>query len=224
MINWDYMITYGGPELFVGFVVIVITPIIYRLILKHFKRSIKIISIASIWIAAIFIAYWDVYQISVEAERLCRDEAGLHVYKTVEAEGFLGYASDIEYWSEYGFSYIEGFYKNKKTRLTFQNREVVRETISEYISLYEYVTESRVLGAPFVRGKDIIKNRKTGETLGEIVAFKIYPGWLDSRLLGVLGFTWIPPRCDGYYRPDRQKRTIYLSDLIKAVIIPASLN
>jgi len=224
MINWDYMITYGGPELFVGFVVIVITPIIYRLILKHFKRSIKIISIASIWIAAIFIAYWDVYQISVEAERLCRDEAGLHVYKTVEAEGFLGYASDIEYWSEYGFSYIEGFYKNKKTRLTFQNGEVMRETISEYISLYEYVTDSRVLGVPFVRGKDIIKNRKTGETLGEIVAFKIYPGWLDSRLLGVLGFTWIPPRCDGYYRPDRQKRTIYLSDLIKAVIIPASLN
>ena len=100
----------------------------------------------------------------------------------------------------------------------------MRETISEYISLYEYVTDSRVLGVPFVRGKDIIKNRKTGETLGEIVAFKIYPGWLDSRLLGVLGFTWIPPRCDGYYRPDRQKRTIYLSDLIKAVIIPASLN
>ena len=79
MINWDYMITYGGPELFMAFVVIIITPFIYWLVLKRSKLAVKITSILLVWVVAIFIAYWDVYQISKEAERLCRKEAGLHV-------------------------------------------------------------------------------------------------------------------------------------------------
>jgi len=110
--------------------------------------------------------------------------------------------------------------KNKKTRLTFQNGEVVRETISEYISLYQYVTDSVVLEVPFNRDTKIIKDRQTGEVLGEIVSFAVYPGWLDSRLLGILGFTWIPPRCDGNYSPIRGKTTLYGDDLIKSIIKP----
>ncbi|TAJ95664.1 MAG: hypothetical protein EPO31_01280 [Gammaproteobacteria bacterium] len=216
------MITYGGPALFVAAVVVIITPLLYVLALKRFRLGVKIAGIVALWTLAIFVAYWDVYQISKEARRLCKEEAGLHVYKTVEAEGFLGYATDIEYWSEYGFKYVEGLYKNNKTRLTLQNGEIVRETIPEYVSRYQYVTDSKVLTMPFVQGKDIIKDRETDEILGEIVAFTIYPGWLDSRLLGLLGFTWIPPRCDGDYPPERGKRTIYFRDLIKVVIKPTS--
>lgn len=224
MINWDYMITYGGPELFMVFIIVIVTPFLYWLILKRFKLVVKIISVLSLWIFAVFISYWDVYQIAKKAERLCRDEAGMHVYKTVEAEGFLGYATDIEQWSEYGFSYVEGRYKNKKTRLSIKDGEVIRETVPKYISLYQYTGDSEVLEEPFVKTKDLIKVRKTNEILGEVIAFKVYPGWLDSRLLGILGFSWTPPRCDGNYKPEPGKSTIYLRDFIKAVLKPKKIK
>lgn len=219
MINWDYMITYGGPELFVAFIVIVITPLIYWLILKRLPIAIRIISIVGLWFAGVFVAYWDVYQIAKETEHLCKEEAGLHVYKTVEAEGFLG-PINIEYWAKYGFKYVEGLYQNNKTRLMLNDNKIIRETVSDYISRYQVKTESKTLDLPIVKTREMILDRQTNETLGEIISFKFYPGWLDSKLLGIMGFTWIPPRCDGNYLPKRQKRTIYYDDLIKKVIKP----
>ncbi len=220
MINWDYMITYGGPELFVGFVVVVITPIIYWLILKRFKLVIKIISILCVWFIAVFIAYWDVYQISKEAERLCQEEAGLHVYKTVEADGLAG-VFELEDWIEYGFTYVENeTIMGGKKRYTLHDDLIVEEKVNSFISDYEYVKNIEVLEMPFNRSRKIIQDRTSGEVLGEIVSFAVYPGWLDSRLLGFMGFTWSPVGCDGDYLPQHQKITLYYDDLIKAVIKP----
>jgi hypothetical protein len=84
--------------------------------------------------------------------------------------------------------------------------------------------ESQVLKVPLTRDKYMIRDRQTGEILGDIVAYYVYPGWLDSRLVGLLGFSWSPPRCDGDYIPKPQKRTLQGSDLIKAVIKPKSEN
>lgn len=218
------MITYGGPELFVAFVVIFITPIVYLLILKRFRFSVKLVGIVALWIIAVFVAYWDVYQISKEARRLCKEEAGLHVYKTVEAESFLGSVVGIENWSKYGFQYVEGLYKGQKTRVMYKEDKVVYETIPEYTSQYQSLSEEKVIKGSFVKTRRVILDRQTGEILGEEIAFKVYPGWLDSRLLGVLGFTWIPPRCDGDFSPEPGKTTFYYEDLIKAVIKPKSLN
>ena len=217
------MITYGGPELFVGFIVIVITPLVYWLILKRFRFPVKIISILALWALAVFIAYWDVYQISKEARRLCKEEAGLHVYKTVEAEGFLGSVTGIANWSEYGFQYVEGIYKGKKTRATLKNGNVVYEVISEYTSRYQSKSEEKKFKKTFVKHERVIMDRDTGEILGEEVGFKVYPGWLDRWLLGKLGFTWIPSYCDGDYPPERGKTTLKYEDLIKAVIRPKNL-
>ncbi len=218
MINWDYMITYGGPELFMAFVVIIITPFIYWLILKRFKLAVKITSILLVWVVAMFIAYWDVYQISKEAERLCREEAGLHVYKTVEAEGLVGLSS-IDYWSQYGFEYLEKeSIGGQKTRFMLVDGEVVFEEVEDFLSRYEFFTKLEVIEKPFNRGRKIIKDRQTGEVLGEIVSFAVYPGWLDSRLLGILSFSWSPAGCDGDYAPEPQKSTLYIDDLVGAVI------
>lgn len=224
MINWDYMITYGGPELFVAFVVIFITPFFYWLILKRFKLAIKITGIFTLWVVAIFIAYWDVYQIAKEAERLCREEAGLHVYKTVEAEGVSG-IHPTKAWFEYGFSYIENeTILGGKKRYTLQNDVITEEEINSFRSHYKYSTDSEVLDMPFTRNKKIIQDQQSGEILGQITSFSIYPGWLDSRLLGLLGFTWIPPRCDGDYPPERGKTILYYDDLIRHIIKPANLE
>src|SRR3989338_1034007 len=118
------MISHGGPELFVAFVVVVITPCLYRLVLRRYQFGLRMLSIIVLWAVAILVAYWDVYQISKEARRLCKEEAGLHVYKTVEAEGFLGDIS-IDYWAKYGFEFVESLYRRNKPRFTLHQGKVI---------------------------------------------------------------------------------------------------
>src|SRR5690606_21050787 len=102
------------------------------------------------------------------------------------------------------------------------NNEIIRQEVNEIISRYEYTGDSQALKAPFERDRYVIRDRQTGEILGEIVAYYVYPGWLDSRLLGLLGFSWSPSRCDGDYMPEPQKATLQYTDLVKAVIKPKS--
>ena len=218
------MISHGGPELFVAFIVAVITPILYRLVLRRFRLGVRIISILVLWAFTIVVAYWDVYQISKEARRLCKEEAGLHVNKTVEADGFLGSVSGIEKWSIYGFQYVEGLYKGQKSRAVISEGGILYETVPEYSSRYQSISEDEKLKEGLVKNKRAIVDRDTGEVLGEEIAITVYPGWLDSRLIGILGFTWTPPRCDGDYFPERGKTILQYDDLIKSVIKPKSLN
>lgn len=213
------MISYGGPELLLLFVVFIVTPIAYRLFLKKLERKKRIICIASLWAITFLVGYTDVILISLKARKLCREEAGLHVYKTVEAEGFLG-ATDIEHWSQLGFKFVEHDLLGKKTRYSILNGKVIKEEPNTLISRYEITTTLEVIETPFNRGRKIIKDRITNEVLGEIVSFAIYPGWLDSKLLGLVGFTWSPAGCDGDYVPMPQKSTLNFTDLITAVIIP----
>ena len=217
------MISYGGPELLLLFVVFIVTPIVYRKYLKTLDRKKRILCISSLWAITFLIGYTDVIYISLKARKLCREEAGLHVYKTVEADGFLG-ASNIDYWAEHGFQYLEmEFIDGKKTRYTLVDGKVAKENVDKILSNYEYVTDLEILKAPFNSSRKMIRDRKTREVLGEIISFAVYPGWLDSRLLGILGLTWSPAGCDGDYLPEPQKSTLSYKELVKAVIKPKEL-
>ncbi|MGH8120044.1 MAG: hypothetical protein ACRESK_05445, partial [Gammaproteobacteria bacterium] len=130
------MITYGGPELLLLLVVFIVTPVLYRIYLHKLERKERIISISIFWLIIFLIGYTDVIYISLKARKLCREEAGLHVYKTVAAEGFLGDIS-IDYWAKYGFRYVESYFQRRKTIFTLQDGTIVRETVPEFISRYE---------------------------------------------------------------------------------------
>jgi len=214
------MITYGGPELLLLFVIFLVTPVLYRAYFRKLERRERVIFISILWLVAFLVGYTDVIYISLKARKLCREEAGLHVYKTVEAEGFLG-ALNIDYWAKYGFKYVEKeFINGEKYRSTLVNNEIKKEEVNHILSRYEYVNDLEVLEAPFNRGRKMIRDRQNDEIIGEIISFGVYPGWVDRRLLGVIGFTWSPAGCDGDYKPVPQKSTLTYRDLIKAVIKP----
>lgn len=213
------MISRGAPELLLLFVVFIVTPILYRAFLGKMDRRKRIIIIAFLWILAFLIGYTDVIYITLKARKLCREEAGLHVYRTVEAAGFLG-DINIDFWKKHGFRYVESIYQHKKNIFTLHHGKIIHVAVPDFISRYEYVRNSPVLRGAFERQNDIIRDRQTGEMLGEIVSFYVYPGWLDRRLVGLLGFSWSPPRCDGDYKPGPQKATLTYIDLVKAVIKP----
>jgi hypothetical protein len=96
----------------------------------------------------------------------------------------------------------------------------VKEDVDNLISRYEYVINLEVLKMPLNKQMKIIRDRLTGNVLGEIVSFAIYPGWIDRRLLGFVGFAWAPRVCDGEFVPAQEKLKYLQSDLVKAVIKP----
>lgn len=130
-----------------------------------------------------------VYSISMEAKQLCRAQGGLHVYKAVKAEGFLG-GSNIETWSKYGYKYVEsGGTLNRKFRETILDAKPTTTEVPEYISRYQYKTgdNHRVVGKYFSRSSELVIDRQTNEVLGDLVVFGIYPGWLDNLAIGLTG-------------------------------------
>ena len=172
--------------------------------------------------------FWDVLAIGYEADKLCKEQGGLHVYKTVEAEGFLG-SSGIKYWSKYGFKYVEdGGTRDRKFRITLVKGKPKYEQISVYTSRYQsrggkYEAISRHFG----RFRYFVQNRQTGEVLGDLVYFSISPGWFDHLFLGLLPVEfnpwicgWEAPLGEGEYSPAHGKRLYSYRDLVRATIKP----
>jgi len=167
----------------------------------------------------------NVYSLSMGAQQLCRSQGGLHVYKVVEADGLIG--GSIEYWSKYGFKYVESGGGDKMNRYTMQNGKVVPQRIQEFISRYQFKTGDShvVVGKYFARSSEQVIDRQTNEILGELVHFSIYPGWLDNIALGVtgLGSGFTPWSC-GDEPPQGRKDRLGYEDVVMATIKPISAN
>ena len=168
----------------------------------------------------------NVYSISMQAQQLCRAQGGLHVYKVVEAEGFLGEGS-AERWTKYGFKYVESGGGDKMSRYTMQDGKVVHQRIQEFISRYQSKTGDNhvVLGKYFARSSELVIDRQTKEVLGELVFFSIYPGWLDNIAIGLtgLGSGFTPWSC-GDEPPTGHKDGLGYGDVVMATIKPVKLN
>jgi len=167
----------------------------------------------------------DVYWIGQEAKRLCDEEGGLHVYKTVEVNGFAG-TSSIEYWSKQGFEFVEhGSPQGKLYKLTMENGHVNKQEINIYSNPYHINTrEDEILNRYMGKSEYVVSNRKTGEILGKLVKIFIYPGKIDAYLWGKTGFTFIPWVCGGEFIDNDSKKKVKLtsSDLILATLKPKS--
>jgi hypothetical protein len=104
---------------------------IYR---KFKKARLVIVVLAPVLLA---LPLWDVYMIGRDAERLCKEQGGLHVYKVVEADSFRG-GGDIVKLSEYGFAYAESFgLGGKKFRYTSDGIKWFEQEIDEFITRYQ---------------------------------------------------------------------------------------
>jgi len=159
----------------------------------------------------------DTLWIAYKANQLCTSEGGLRIYRTVKAEGFLG-ARNIEYWSSKGFVYVE----EPSVRYTMRNGRRYKEVVSKNISRYRVsLGDEVVLNRYFKKTRYYIDDVVSKDILGELVYFSIYPGWLDSLVIGTTGFTFTPSFCgDKFMDESGRKYTVSSSDLIKKVIFP----
>jgi hypothetical protein len=172
---------------------------------------------------ATIVPFWDVFAISYEAQRLCREQAGLKVYRTVEAEGFLG-DSGIEIWSKYGFQYVESGGGDKMSRYTIKDGSVMHERVHVFKSRYQLVTGDthKVIGQFLSKSSQRVIDRESGETLGEIVVFGIFPGRFDNAILALTGTGsgFSPWHCGDEPPAGSDVLRLGGSDVVKATIKP----
>lgn len=166
--------------------------------------------------------HWDILFVGHQVTNLCKEEGGLNVYKTVEADGVVG-LYDAEYWSEYGFSYVEKVaLSGAKIRSSIVDGVVEKKSVEEFKSQYELKSETEFNVARYAKKSLISKekytvvDRKTKEVLGEHVYFLIGQGWADHWL----PMTYTPWQCGKKVRVGKKMKHFTGTDLVKTVIKP----
>ncbi len=182
----------------------------------RFQATVVILVVATVWM------HWDVYQIGQQAKKICEEEGGLHVYKTVDVDGFKG-AYSIESWSKYGYKYVEAGHKDKKILYSMEDGKVIEQVVDAFISNYEVAHKSIVINKHLKRSRSFVRDRSSGEVLGELVYFSIYPGWVDSQIWGRIGFTFTPWFC-GQESSTGVKRRLGSYDVVRATLKPRNVH
>lgn len=207
--------------------------IIYKLILKRIPVvSVRWVSSIVFLFVLLGLPWWDVYRISNEANKVCKEQGGLHIYKTLEAEGFLG-GWGIEMASQYGFSFVESGGGKHMNRWTMVNGEPVRESITEFKSKYQVQigADRRKISNIFKRSSSLVIDRKTKEVLGELVTIAIRSTLLDAIFLSSVGGSVKGWRCgdeapgqERYFDKFNKRYRYTFSDLIKETLKPKLQN
>jgi len=213
----DYFFTYMGPELLIFAFGLVVIPLLYFFVLRRLAYWLQLLLIPTLLASCVFAAYFDVFQIAREAERLCTTEAGMRVYKTVEAEGIYG-LHDIRLWSKHGFKWIEYSQEKKYFKETLDEEGVKVVSIDEPQSRYEYRSSPIKERAPQIEVTHrSVTDRTTNEDVADVTYFHIFRGKID-RILN-FGLQFIPPIC--YGGPPVQNGGIQIdipTDLVNAVV------
>jgi len=206
--------------------VLIVVLLVYWLALRQLPRRWLRWGLAVLLAAGLAILpWWDVYQTGKQVTGWCRKEGGLHVYKTVEAEGFEG-STSIEYWSKYGFRYVDGY--GKRFMLVDGKREALTlpsEGASRYV--WGSKEDHHPLTPLISRSSSHVIDRRTGEELGTLVWFTIDPGWWDRLLLGLVPGELNPWICGEEVPGDLQDtwgKKYDRGDLILGTLRPQALD
>lgn len=150
------------------------------------KTGILIITL----LLAYVIPLGDVTVNSMAMVKVC-PSAGLHIYKTVEVEGYITYLGDGGILKKYPYQFIET--RQRKANGTYfwshyerkAGNEISRKQLDQPTAEYEVaLVEWHVDKSQGVEARaEVIRNRITGEALAERIMFNPLPGWLDQILV-----------------------------------------
>lgn len=177
---------------------------------------------APLGLVLITLPFWDVYMIGRDADRLCSEQAGLHVYKTVEADSFRG-GGNIVKLSKYGFVYAESYGVGGKVyRRKVIDGQLDRKVVGDFSTRYEiggrgYQVISKSIASNALQTVDLEKK----EVLGELVTLNIHPGIFDGVLLKFVSSGPVLWHC-GEEPPTGRTEPLGFDDLILATLKPIS--
>lgn len=157
---------------------------------KSWKKRIWVIPLYLI--SAYVIPLGDVTLNSWNMAKVCSN-AGLHIYRTVEVDGFIPELSiSTDLLKRYPYKFVETR-PRKKDNTVFRIERVKDEFIE--IDGAQPTAEWEIVREPFdypdkslgvtVDG-DVIRNRYTGEVIAEYFAYSAWQGWIDAWISSVI--------------------------------------
>jgi hypothetical protein len=216
-----YFFSGGGQQTLIFLFAVIVMPIVYLIILKPLFSDVRTrlnIAFASIVIVVVAV-YWDVAIIARQSQKLCTSVAGMRIFKTVHVEGFFveSHGGSAEEDLPRGFSYIEyRDYDLRRARLV--DGVIKSEKVDNVKSTYEVVVERK---DHYCCGetRSVVRHRPTGEVIGELVKFKIYPAWASFSLFpGYAALrSCVGPKEPPSFSPSRTNST---RDLVERTLYP----
>jgi len=208
--------------------------IVYRYALRRIPLSpVRWLITPIVSVSLLTLPLWEALAISHEAERLCKEQGGLHVYKTVETDGFLG-SSDANFWGKYGFKYVEhgqyykdGIFTGIKYRYLIEDGKKKKNIVNNFISSYQLQRYSKNNDNNFRTTRYWISDRINNHIISELIYFSIYPSLFDTFFLRMLPVEFNPWICGneasegkGVYNRGKKKYLYSSIDLVKATLKP----
>jgi len=155
---------------------------------KYVILPIAVVILALPWADEVYIA-WRFHE-------LCKD-AGIHVYRKVEVEGFYNDVMPVE-MNGYQFMEQKSNWENNIVRIE-KNEDGKR--IQTYVDKpsaryhYKYSANNEDMGLQLEKSEWVVIDSNNNEVLGRETIFKRYPGWVEGLWLRFLGI--YPTICYG---------------------------
>lgn len=187
-----FVVNFGGPSLVLTLCLLVVLPLVYWFGLRRRVQGWprRVVVLVALWGACWLAVHGDVLWNARAARERCLAEGGLKVYRQVEAEGFIGQV-DLPPWAAAGFGFIEHEADAYSREEMVDGKARVRPVESPR-ALYR-LTETSARVSPVLNRISLqMQDRLSGEVLGEVVRFELYPGWVDRQLMASLGGPVLP--------------------------------
>lgn len=165
-------------------------------------RTAKYIAVPTVVIVAYVIVLGDVTMNSLAMSKAC-ERAGLHVYKKVRVEGYLASGAGRILLEKYAYPYRFLEQPDSNGKVFHHERQsdgsVVTSILEQPTAEYEVVSEDKSpvpeLGVGSMR-RSFVRNRQSGEVIGEWLSFSPLHGWVD-RVTLIRWFGAGLPGCSG---------------------------
>ena len=144
---------------------------------------------------------WDVLVTAVRAKPLCQKEAGIKVFKTVQADGIRN-GDPLPELMAHGIRFTERDTGKDKRRETIKDGKIVEERIHEFTTRYSpgYLEDTVVSSAISRHGYTLV-DTANNEILSQQIFFSVHRGWFETVVSGLLGLEtnpWICGDTDSY--------------------------
>ncbi|MEM7401344.1 MAG: hypothetical protein AAF304_05280 [Pseudomonadota bacterium] len=147
------------------------------------KIEAKLVTICSLVIVAAMILFAEVIMIGHQSKQLCKN-AGMHVYKTVKANSIYGkHTKTLLSRPGSNFDFVEETSFDKTYRYYISNGIVKKELIESPASRYWSIQDDKYVHKKIKQERTYVIDTLTNESLGELLNYRIYPGWYESLFI-----------------------------------------
>lgn len=180
--NFKFYIGLAGPLLLVVYLPIVLAGLFF-LATRKWRWWMKVPILLAYIAVTYAVPLGDVTVNSMNMAKMCGD-SGLHIYRSVEVDGFYGGLAPLEILDKNKYKFIEDIYLGRVTRYERNGSLINKISMAAPSAEWEYHNGIGVPNRKFgvTETHSYIKSRFTNEVIAEHFGFSPWRGWIDQEI------------------------------------------